>query len=139
MKIYVNVKSIGKRKPALSAIPYDLPASPRNLRQLFSAIVESEVTAYNQKQTIPQLVPYLTAAQIEDQALCGKVSFGNIYSDNSADKSAALKNVLQCWEDGLIRVFMNETELTALDDDLIIKENTLFTFIRLTFLAGRMW
>lgn len=139
MRVFVRIKALGKRKDVLTPTPYALPDSVDSLRQLLSVIVASEVDRYTQKKTDVQLIPYLTTEQIESQADAGKVSFGRIYSDRQPDKTLAIRNAIQCWEDGIIRVFMDETELTALDDEIKITDGTVFTFIRLTFLAGRMW
>lgn len=139
MQVYVRVKLAGKRKDVLQRIPYSIPGNVGSLRQLLTAIVECEVDKYNKKDTESQVIPYLTAEQIEDQAVAGKISFGNIFSEKKANKLKAVENALQCWKDGLVRVFVNEKELTELDAPLSVQENAEFTFIRLTFLAGRMW
>ena len=139
MQIYVRVKAIGKRKDMLQLSPYRIPDSVRSLRDLLAAIAASEAERYNQKQTDAQLIPYLTAEDVDAGAAAGKVSFGRIFSEKKADKEKAVNNVIQCWKDGLVRVFMNDDEVTELDAELSIRENTVFTFIRLTFLAGRMW
>lgn len=139
MQIFVRVKVAGKRKDALQSTPYSIPDGITDLRQLLIAIVNSEVDRYNKKDADAQVIPFLTAEQIDDQAVAGKVSFGTIFSDKKANKQKAVENAIQCWQDGLVRVFMNDTELTELDTPLSIPENAEFTFIRLTFLAGRMW
>ena len=81
----------------------------------------------------------MTAQEIVDQAESGRVGFGRIFSDKKADFEAAAENALQCFEDGLVRVFQNEDELEGLDSPIEIREGDRFTFIRLTFLAGRLW
>lgn len=139
MQIYVRIKVAGKRKDVLQLTPYDIPRDIGSLRQLLTAVVEREVDRYNKKNTECQVITYLTAQQIDDQAVTGKVSLGTIFSDKKANKQKAVENAIQCWQDGMVRVFMNETELTELDASLSVPENAEFTFIRLTFLAGRMW
>lgn len=139
MQIYVRVKAAGKRKDVLTPTPYTIPDHITDLRQFLTAVVESEVDRYNQKDTETQLIPYLTAQEVEDQAAAGKVSFGTIYSDKKANKEKAVQNAIQCFQDGLVRVLIGEEELTDLDKPVVVQENTVFTFIRLTFLAGRMW
>lgn len=67
------------------------------------------------------------------------MSFGWLYADNPADREKAVDTAIGCWRDGLVRVFLGDRELTGLDDPLEIQENDTFTFIRLTFLAGRLW
>ena len=139
MQVYVRIKAVGKRRDVLEPSAYVIPDRITSLRQLLTAIVESEVDRYNQKETEAQLIPFLTMQQIEDHAVAGKVSFGAIYSDKKADKQKAAENAIQCWQDGLIWVFIDEAEVTELDGTLSIRENAVLTFIRLTFLAGRMW
>lgn len=139
MQVYVRIKTAGKRRDVLEPSAYTIPDRITSLRQLLAAIVDSEVDRYNRKETEAQLIPFLTAQQIEDQAVAGKVSFGTTYSDKKADKQRSVDNAIQCWQDGLVRVFVGEAEVTELDGTLSIQENAVLTFIRLTFLAGRMW
>ena len=139
MEIYIKVKALGKRKDILAPTLYTIPDDVASLRELLTAIVQKEVDLYNSKQPDTQLIPYLTQQELNDQAEAGKVSFGRIYADKKADSRKAVANALQCWEDGLVRVFMNNEELTQLDAPLVIPDGAVFTLIRLTFLAGRMW
>ena len=139
MDIYVRVKALGKHKDILAPTPYAIPDGICSLRQLLTAVVQKEVAQYNSKQAEAQLIPFLTQQELDNQAKIGKVSFGTIYSDKKADPGKAVTNAIQCWEDGLVRVFMNEEELTDLDAPLTIEAQSVLTFIRLTFLAGSIW
>ncbi len=139
MRIYIQMKAAGKRKPVLDNVPYELPEEIGTLRDFLSALVKIEAERYNQKGTDVQVVPYLTKEEVEDQASLGKVGFGRIYSDKKADPAKAVENALQCFEDGLIRVFQNDQERKSLEEPLCPKEGDRFTLIRLTFLAGRLW
>ena len=139
MQVYVRVKTLGKRKDALQLMPYELPDSVGSLRQLITAFVEYEVERYNQKEADAHLMPWLTAQQVDDMVETGKVGFGGIFSDHKADREHAIENAIQCCEDGMVRVLMDGTELTEPDAPLTVREGAVFTFIRLTFLAGRMW
>lgn len=138
MDIYVRVKAIGKRKDILAPTAYTIPDGICSLRQLLTAVVQKEVALYN-KETEAQLIPFLTQQQLDEQSKIGKVSFGTIYSDKKADSIKAVANAIQCWEDGLVRVFMDEKEITKLDETIWVPEGAVFTFMRLTFLAGSMW
>ncbi|MDE7318258.1 MAG: hypothetical protein K2N46_00835 [Lachnospiraceae bacterium] len=139
MKIYIQMKAAGKRKPVLDHVPYELPDHVSTLRGLLTELVRIEVERYNEKGTDVQVVPYLTKEEIGDQAEAGKVGFGRIYSEKRADVAKASENALQCFEDGLVRVFQNDQELQQLDLPVQIQEGDSFTLIRLTFLAGRLW
>lgn len=139
MKIFIQMKAAGKRKPVIDHIPYEIPETISTLREFLTELVCVEVKRYNEKGTDVQVIPWLSKEQIEDQAEAGKIGFGRIYSDKKADAAKAVENALQCFEDGLVRVFQEDRELTGLEDPLHIQEGDCFTLIRLTFLAGRLW
>jgi len=123
----------------LSAIPYALPGSIVTLRDLITALVHIEVERYNSKEVGAMLLPYLTQEQIEEQSPTGKVGFGRIYSDRKAGAQKAVDTALQGFEDGLFRVLLGSTEAKELDGRVELKNQNTLTFIRLTFLSGRLW
>jgi len=133
------MKAAGKRRPVLDHVPYELPDTITTLRDFLTELVRQEVEKYNSKGTDEQMISFLTKEEIEGQAAVGKVGFGRIYSDKKADVAKAVENALQCYEDGLVRVFQNEEELENPDEKIEIQDGDCFTLIRLTFLAGRMW
>lgn len=139
MKIYLSMKAAGKRKAVLEHVPYEIPEEVVTLRDFLTALVKIEVKRYNEKGTDVRVIPYLTKEEIDEKAAVGKVGFGRIYSEKQADPAKAVVNALQCFEDGLVRVFQNETELKTLDTPVILQPEDTFTLIRLTFLAGRLW
>ena len=126
MQIYIQMKAAGKRRPVLNDVPYELSDEVKTLRDFLTALVELEVKRYEQKGT-------------DVQAAAGKVGFGRIYSEQKADPAKAVENALQCYEDGLVRVFRGDRELAGLDTPVCLEEGDRFTLIRLTFLAGRLW
>ena len=139
MNIYINIKAAGKRRPILDKVPYELPDGILSLRELLTELVRIEVDRYNQKGTDIQMIPFLTAEEVQESASVGKVGFGRIYSDKKVDIDKAVANAIQCYEDGVVRVFLNEAELEQLDEEINLHEEDCLTLIRLTFLAGRMW
>lgn len=139
MNILIRIKQAGRRKDVLQPTPYTIPDDVGTLRELLCAICASEVMRYNETKAHPTLFPLLTQTEIDGLASDGRVSFGEIYSDKTADLSHAVQNVLQSFEDGLIRVLADDCELTELDAPLSDLSSKTVTFIRLTFLSGRMW
>lgn len=135
MNVFVNIKKAGSKRPALSNQAYELPFNEASLKDILAFFVETEVNRYNGKGQRDALL-YLTQQDLADAASQGKVDFGYT-TGRTADLDTAIKNALLCFEDGLIRVFLNETELTELDSISKINENDRFTFIRLSFLSGR--
>ena len=139
MRINVRMKMLGKRRPVLGEVPIEISDTVKTLRELLTELVRIEVERYNQKGVETQLIPFLSKEELEEQAAVGKVGFGRIYSDKKANASKAVENALTCFEDGLVRVFCGEQELEELDGEIQLKEGDTMTFIRLTFLTGRMW
>jgi hypothetical protein len=139
VNIYIKLKSIGKRKPVLINTPYNLPNDISTLRQLIQEIVRQEVETYNSRGIENMLIPFLTETEIAEQSVVGKVGFGRLYSDKHADIDKAIETALQGFEDGLFKVLVNNNEAMELDSPLEIFENDTLTFVRLTFLTGRLW
>lgn len=146
MRIYVKMKGAGRRRPVLDNVPYEISDRTGSLEELIRELVRIEVAAYSRREAGVQLIPFLTGEEITDRAAVGKVTFGRVGGTSEgcpdgrkADLKKAQENALQCYKDGLVRVFMGETELTELETPLQIAPETEVTFIRLTFLAGRLW
>lgn len=139
MQILVNSKQAGSRRAALVRAPRTVPDGTDTLRALLTELVRQEVAAYNSRGEDTGLIALLTPPQLDDMAAAGKVGFGRVYGGRRADEQKAVANALQCFADGLVRVFQNDAERTDLDAPLPIAENDVFTFLRLTLLAGRMW
>jgi hypothetical protein len=139
MNIYVNVKSIGKRKNTFEKVPYELPENISNLRDLITEFVKIEVEKYNNHPGDVQLLPFLTETEITDKSEVGKIDFGNRYNDKKADFEKAVEVALQGFEDGLFKVLIEENNVEELRQPIVLNQNDTITFIRLTFLAGRRW
>ena len=94
---------------------------------------------YNQRMEASDILSYLTKGEIDDRAAAGKISFGVNYGEYKADLRKAQENALQCFADGIYRIFLDEKSLEDLDEIISIRDDSVFTFVRLTMLAGRMW
>ena len=139
MNILINLKAAGKRRPVFEKMPYTLPDGVATPRVLIAEIARREAESYNKRGTDNMLASFLTEAQIEDRGATGKIGFGRLYSEKKADPEKAVETALLGYEDGLFRVTVDGEEASGLDDPLHIGEGSTLTFIRLTFLAGRMW
>ncbi len=139
LNIKVNLKSIGKKKQSVKPVIYTINDNPHTVRELILAVVETGVREYNERMESPDILSYLTKEKIEEKAQTGKVNFGINYGEKKAQISKAKENALQCFEDGIYRIFLNERALEDLEEEIDITEESVFTFVRLTMLAGRMW
>lgn len=139
MKIQINLKSMGKRRQSVKPVCYEIQGRPSTVRELICAVTEAGVQEYNQRMEASDLLSYMTKDEIDDRAAAGKVSFGVNYGEHKADLRKAQENALQCFEDGIYRIFLDGKSLEDLDEIISIGEDSVFTFVRLTMLAGRMW
>ena len=139
MKVYVNVKQIGKKKNKIDKKEYEINEGIKTVKELLTEFVTINVEKFNEGYTENDIVPYLTDKKINDLSDAGKISFGGDYNEQKQDLEKAIENTLQSYEDGIYRVFVNDEEMGEIDCEINLKENDELTFVRLTMLAGRMW
>lgn len=134
--IYVRMKKLGKQKSAdLQPVPFVLDGKPRTVRELLVSLTRLGVRQYNERKDEGKILAYLTREEIAGQAARGKVSSG-LRGGADAVEDKAVENTIQCFEDGIYRVFAGEQELTALSDVILWTDDMIFTLIRLTMLSG---
>jgi hypothetical protein len=141
MKITVKAKQAGRKRALLEDRRFeieDLGNAPL-LEDLVRAIVRREVEEFNAKPFEKNLLPFLSKDETAARAEGGKVGFGSIYNEQKADLAEAQATALQAFEDGLFGVFANDAEIRSLKDAVALDEETVITFIRLTFLSGSYW
>lgn len=139
MRIYVTVKSLGKRKNALTREPLDILNVPGTLRDFLTEVVQENVRAFTERQSNSSLLSYLTPEQVNEQSETGKVGFGHMHDDRIPDEANAVQAALLAFEDGLYKVFIREQDIEHLDDVIQLSDGDDVAFIRFTMLAGRLW
>jgi hypothetical protein len=137
IEVFVNIKSVGKRKPPLIKEPYTLPDNINTLRELIEAVVRVEVSKYNEKPSGVKLLPFLTDIEIENAETVGKIGFGRVYNKNKVSPDKATETAIEGFSDGLYKVLINDCEAENLDGEITLRGGDILTFIKLTFLAGR--
>lgn len=161
MIININMKQIGKKRQKISTIPLEYKEEISTIGELITETVHILVQQYMEKlknsktgEPISQTSSY-SSEQFADLLEIGKISFGMLYNDNVPDEQNAIETALTAFEDGLVRIFINNEEIGAEDTNLqnvnlhqpvlrqtepiSLKEGDTITFIRMTFLAGRMY
>jgi hypothetical protein len=141
MQITVKAKQAGRKHALIEAkaIKIDDIGTNPTLAELLKAVVKQQVREYNKKTSETNLLPFLSKAEIESGTSNGKIGFGTVYSENKADLDKAQEAALQAFADGLFAVFAGDDEIGRLDDRICFTDETVITFIRLTFLAGSYW
>ena len=139
MNVKVTIKQLGKKRSKVSEVDFSLSNKPDTVKQLIQEAVHTCVEEYNIRVRNREAAKPLTQEEISDMSESGKIAFGINYGGKEADEEEAVRVAVQAFEDGLVRIFQGEVELTELKQKIELQENDLLTFIRLTMLAGSMF
>lgn len=135
--VLVSAYALSRKGARIAPVPIELARAPKTLKELIELCAEACVRRYNARAS--QTEQPLSDEAVFSMSELGKIAFGVDTGGKSADVSEARARALEAFGDGLVRVFLNGSELTELDDALDIKPNDTVSFIRLVMLAGRMW
>lgn len=138
IKVFVQVKSLGQRRPAIECLPIELKEEFSLAKELVEGIVRENVRAFNAQETDAPLFSYLTEKDMKNMERNGKIGFSDKKNSRIQDEEKAVENALQCYEDGIFRAFINEEEIEY-GDTIELKDGDKLTFIRLTMMGGRLW
>lgn len=141
MKIIIQAKQAGRKHALIEKREIEIEEIGKNpsLEDFIKAVVKEQVEEFNSKPFEKNLLPFLSKSEISDSAATGKVGFAAIYNENKADLEEAQETAILAFTDGMFCVFADDEEIKNLSDKVQIEDSTVFTFIRLTFLAGSYW
>lgn len=138
MTFYFKIKALAKRKPLIERTPFTINETVSTSNELIEHIVRRNVEDYNKKAVDTPLFLYLSTDELENGAKLGKVGFNDRKNENEQNSDQAVENALSCFNDGIFKVFINDTE-SGYNEPVTLKDGDEITFIRLTMLAGRLW
>ena len=139
MKVYIQVKKLGKRMQTVGSIPYELETCPATLRELIVCMVTQGVVEYNERLHSGEQYKALSDTQIQDMSQVGKIAFGIPFGEREANPQKAVDAALLAFSDGLYRFFVGEQEITELDVPLHLCEGDTIAIIRLVMLTGGLF
>lgn len=147
MQIKINLRSASRKQSAITWRTADYPDTPMTVEDFLTETVLQNVREYNERKDAKELLRLFSPAtggesieeKLDDMVAFGKVSYGDSLNDKKADPAAAVKNALQCFDDGLVALFADGVRYTKGDEQIPLKDQSEVTFVRLVFLAGRMW
>ena len=139
IQIYVALKHMGNVTKKVKEYPFILNNTPRTFRELIEESVKSCISAYKERANNAKNPAPFTDEQLDGMREIGKFAFGVHYNENAINEKKAIQTAIDAVNDGLVRVFKGNDEMTDLDAEIEISEGDVFTFVRLTMLSGRMW
>lgn len=135
MTIHVLIKSLTKQSAAVNPHPFELRNRPETAGEFLDEAVTTCLCEFEAGQG---LFACLTGQELEDMAQGGKISFDG-HNGGAVNVEKAIANARQCFEDGMVRVILDEKRLESLDEAIDISEDSVAVFIRLSMLSGRYW
>jgi hypothetical protein len=139
MQIRINVKGASRKKASIIQQVREYPDGPMTVEEFLAETVRQNVRDYNERKEAGEILRLFSADVLEEKAQSGKVSYGDPMDDKKADEGKAITNALQCFDDGMVALFADGVRYTERSERIALGEQSEVTFIRLTFLAGRMW
>lgn len=139
MEIKISCKNVAKRRNSIQTISYQYDVPLKTVRDLLTETVKINVAEYEKRQESAEILRILSGEEIADKSTQGKIGFGTIYSERKPKLENAIQTAWKCFEDGIVVVFADGTQLTELEELLALQEGSEVTFVRMTMLAGRMW
>ena len=139
MKININIKGYSQKEASIIKMVYEYKNNPSTVKELLQETVKITLTKYLEDAKAAELLKALSDEDIEEMARNSKVSFGIHYNDKKPNEDKAIDNALQCFIDGIVALFINDKQYEDINETITLKEEDSLTFIKLTFLAGRMW
>lgn len=131
--------SVAGRKRAGAAeheLRIDLTEGPTTLRALIESIVRAEVDAFHRRAADERLVRVLTERELQDGLVAGAVRSGGRDVADEVDADDAVHTALLAHQDGLFQAIVDEAPIDDLDGDVLLRDGTKVTFLRLVALAG---
>ena len=152
MQIRINVKGASRKKAAIVQMTCDYPDRQMTVEEFLEETVRQNVREYNARKDAAEILRLFSneggknrplneqfEEHIQNSAASGKVAYGDPMDSRKADEEKAVENALQCFDDGMVALFADGVRYTEREEKIALKELSEVTFIRLTFLAGRMW
>lgn len=147
MQIRINVRGASRKKASIIQKTAVYPDRSMTVEEFLEETVRENVREYNERKDQGALLRFFWESQegernedvLENKAQTGKVAYGDPMDDRKADAEKAVKNALQCFDDGLVALFADGIRYRQRTEMIPLKEQSEVTFVRLTFLAGRMW
>jgi hypothetical protein len=132
----ISGKVLGKSQNLFTTWQMSLPSQTLTLQELLTQIVQSEIQAFQTRQSQQRLTKVLGPVEIEAGVARGKITSGGSELDQAVDEQQAIENALQSFQDGFYLVFIDDQQQEDLADLVDLKANSELLFLRLTPLVG---
>ena len=133
MQIRINVKGASRKKAAIVQTTCDYPDRQMTVEEFLAETVRQNVREYNARKDAAEILRLFSNEGGKNSPL------NEQFEEHIQNEEKAVENALQCFDDGMVALFADGVRYTEREEKIALKELSEVTFIRLTFLAGRMW
>ncbi|MDL2301960.1 hypothetical protein LJC58_06360, partial [Lachnospiraceae bacterium OttesenSCG-928-D06] len=133
----VQMKQAARRRNQIIESLIEIEDTPTTIQELLTFTVKACVREFKRQKDAGGIV--LSGEEIEDKASTGKIGFGFFYGEDKVVEADAIETTIQAFLDGIVVVFVDNEKKESLEEKVVITEETVVTFVRLTLLTGRLW
>ena len=127
---------MGRRGPVLTPISVQVSEDCPTVRGLLASIVRKQIDSFRDRQESRRLIQILTEGQIANGLETGRFVSGGDDLQQPVDVDEAIQAAYTAFEDGFFYLFLDNTQLTRLDEPIGLGEVTEALFVRLVPLVG---
>ncbi len=142
VSVKINVKgSSAKIEQTDYEYPF-IPGEPVSAGEFLDETVKLTLSQYEKLMKdngTADIFRVLSKTETDRMAESGKITFGIKYSTDAAFCARAVHNARQCFLDSLIAMFIDGNRYEQLEDIFVLNNNSEVTFVRLSFLSGRLF
>jgi hypothetical protein len=135
--VEVEAKVIGRKQPPVAPWQVSISGESLTLRDLILDIVDTEVSAFRDRQEQQRLPQILTKDEIAWGIEKGKITSGDReFAPQTVDLQSAFESAIQAFSDGLYYVFIDDRQYESLDEKVILQPQSKVLFLRLVAMVG---
>jgi hypothetical protein len=134
-QLLIQVKVAGRKGPVLQALAVEVDERRSTVRDLLTSIVREQVRSFGERQESRRLLQVLTEKRISEGHETGRFLSGGSDLRQSVNVDDAIEAACLAFKDGFFYFFLDNVQLTDLNDPVDTTRNREALFVRLVPLA----
>jgi hypothetical protein len=135
-QLLISVKVVGMKGPVFQPLVIELDERSSTVRNLLASIVRQQVGTFAQRQESRRLLQILTEKQIAEGRQTGRFFSGGSDLQQTVDVNEAIEAACLAFRDGFFYFFLDNVQLTDLNESVDTTRIREALFVRLVPLAG---
>lgn len=127
--ITVSVNHIEKKRSKVDGQKFFLANKPQTVEELIRGAVHTCINLYNESVLSREGAKPFSFDEISNIGEIGKLAFGINYYGKPADEASAAEDAIKAYKDGMLRIFIKDTETRNISYRVNVYEGEKVTFI----------